>query len=284
MVEWKAKTVFHAYLDEIWDSCEGVVLIKEARSAINTNLDRQMLSHDGAARLLVTSALSQVVKIQEAHIVRAMFMSAHAGFEQYLRSLFEAAAVSITNAKLKGSELDGNGMNRLAVLESLRGWQINLAGDAFIRYFEPLAHINVDYSRVAKAISHCEDETNFFTLEGKVFGFRVGNIDQATVENLFKRFKCTLLWDDLTSDNSFQKLMEQTNKKDTDKELTRFMSEALKIRNRIAHTQGEITMTKDELLKHISFLRYVSQYLFEKLSTHVSKFVVRPGTVAKGNK
>jgi hypothetical protein len=273
MKEWKAKTVFHSYLDEISETCKGIFLAKEARTALYAHLNRDTLRYDGAAETLINSALGAVSKIEDGHVVRSLFMSAHAGFEQYLRSLFEAAALSISNAKLNKEKLNEDGMSRRAVLNELSGWQINLAGDAFGRYFEPLAHLTVDYAQVAKAIVQCGDAKEPFFIDGKVFGFRVGNIDQAAITRLFKRFGCTLLWDGLAVDAAVQKLLDKTNKVATEKEIVKIMAEALKTRNRIAHTQGEFGMGKEELFKQIKFLQYVSEFLFNALSAHVTKLI-----------
>ena len=273
MKEWKAKTVFHSYLDEILETCNGIFLAKEARAALYAHLNRETLRHDGAAEKMINSALGAVSKIQDGHVVRSLFMSAHAGFEQYLRSLFESAALSISNAKLNKSKLNSQGMNRAVVLDGLRGWQINLAGDAFSRYFEPLAHLTVDYSQVAHAIVKCGDATEPFYLDGNVFGFRVGNIDQSTINKLFSRFGCTLLWDGLAANLMVQKILDKTTKVETEKEIGRVMADALKIRNRIAHTQGEFGMGKEELIKQVKFLQYVSEFLFDALSAHVTKLL-----------
>lgn len=273
MKEWTAKLVFDSYLNEVLETCNGIFLAKEARGTLQKYLDWETLPHDVVAQTLINSALSAVPKIRDAHVVRSLYMSAHAGFEQYLRSLFEAAALSISNAKLSRSKLSALDMNRASILDRLSGWQISLAGDAFGRYFEPLAHLSVDYSQVAGAIVQCGDQKAPFLIEGKVFGFRVGNVDRNTIDKLFTRFGCELPWNIFATNGDVQKLLETKAKADTDKEITKILEAALKTRNRIAHTQGEFDITKEELRKHIKFLEYLSGFLSNALSEHVTKLL-----------
>lgn len=273
MKEWNAKTVFHSYLAEISETCNGIFLAKEARSTLYTYLNRETLKYDAAAEALVNTTLSSLSKIQDGHVVRSLFMSAHAGFEQYLRSLFEGAAQSISNAKLNRSTLSNDGMDRLKIIEALSGWQICLAGDAFNRYFEPLAHLSIDYPQVGKAIMQSGDGKDCFLFEGKVFGFRVGSIDQPAIEKLFSRFGHVLRWDDLASNPTSQKIFGSKSKNETAREITKYMADTLKTRNRIAHSQGEVGMGKDELIKQINFLNILSEYLFNSLSNHVNELL-----------
>ncbi|UOD30561.1 hypothetical protein INH39_02075 [Massilia violaceinigra] len=273
MKEWTAKIVFDSYLNEVFETCNGIFLAKEARGTLLKYLSRETLAHDVVAQGLINTALSAVPKIRDGHVVRSLYMSAHAGFEQYLRSLFEAAALSISNAKLHRSKLSVEDMDRVAILDALRGWQISLAGDAFGRYFEPLAHLSVDYSQVADAIVQCGDEKAAFVIDGKVFGFRVGNVDRKTIDKLFTRFRCELQWSKLANNPEVQKLLDTKSKAETDKEITNTLLDALKNRNRIAHTQGEFDISKEELLKHIKFLEYFSEFLFNALSEHVTKLL-----------
>jgi hypothetical protein len=273
MKEWTAKLVFDSYLNEVLETCNGIFLAKEARGTLLKYLDRKTLPYDAAAEKLVNSALAAIPQIRDGHVVRSLYMSAHAGFEQYLRSLFEAAALSISNAKLSRSKFVAADANRAAILHQLSGWQINLAGDAFGRYFEPLAHLTIDYSQVAGAIVQCGDEKSPFLIDGKVFGFRVGNVERNTIDKLFKRFGCELPWSAFATNGQVQKLLETKAKADTDKEITKILEAALKTRNRIAHTQGEFDISKEELQKHIKFLEFLSGFLFDSLSGHITNLV-----------
>jgi hypothetical protein len=270
MNTWTAKLVFDSYLNELLETCNGIFLAKEARGTILKYLDRPTLEHDDAAKKIINTALSSIPKIHDGHVVRALYMSAHAGFEQYLRSLFEDAANSISNSKLQRDKLTKGGMDRATILETLSGWQINLAGDAFGRYFEPLAHISADYYQVAQAISQCGDKKSPFSLNGKVFGFRVGNVDQKIIERLFTRFGCVLLWDTMANIPALRTLLDTKSTVDTNKEITKMLVDSLKTRNRIAHTQGEFDIKKDSLIKQIDFLTILSKFLFDSLSTHVT--------------
>jgi hypothetical protein len=270
MKTWTAKIVFDSYLNELLETCNGIFLAKEARGTILRYLDRSTLEYDNDAKILIDTALSTVAKIHDGHVVRALYMSAHAGFEQYLRSLFEDAANSISNSKLQREKLSKVGMDRPSILDTLSGWQINLAGDAFGRYFEPLAHISADYHKVAEAIAQCGDKKAPFQLNGKVFGFRVGNVDQKIIDRLFTRFGCELLWDTLANDPQIQVILDTKTKNETSKKITSVLIDSLKTRNRIAHTQGEFDIKKDALKRQIDFLSVLSKFLFESLSNHVT--------------
>lgn len=265
MASWPAEQVFHAYLDEVKETGQGVFLAKEARKLLFTYLDRGTLAQDITSEKAIVHALSALSKVNEAHIVRSLFMSAHAGFEQFLRELFDSAAEAITHAKVVTSN-----PSHVKTITSLTSWQIQLAGEGFRKYFEPLAHMQVDYTAIAAAISAGADKDKPVILNGKVFGYKVGNIDQSTIDSLFKRFNCVIAWSKFSDFAEVQILFEKKKNKETQNAVADFFEETLKVRNRIAHTQGELNMSREDLSKQIAFLKHLSTFLQATLLDHLT--------------
>lgn len=267
MQGWKAADVFHAYLDELLETAQGVSVSRDARTSIATYLDRATLNTNRQAEALVNRALQAIPKIHVSTVNRALFICAHAGFEQYLRDLLEMAANSISNCKFVRTKAEAP---RKEVLRKLHGHQIQLAGEGFRRYFEPLSHIRLDYAKVASAVAQSSDEDAPFILNGTVLGLRVGNIDRKALDSIFGRFDCKIPWLKFAATANVQGILKETTIKATDKAVNEFLSQALEKRNRIAHTQGSIEMPEEEFYRQIQFLREVSSFLNKTMSDHIS--------------
>ena len=63
MQSWNATTVFHLYLDELFETSQGIFLAKEARQAIATHLNRESLNLDKDAERAVNTAMKSVANI-----------------------------------------------------------------------------------------------------------------------------------------------------------------------------------------------------------------------------
>lgn len=270
MQAWKAKDVFHAYLDELLETSKGVALSKEARSSIYAHLNWASLKQDSVANDSVTNALSSISKIQTSVVYRSLFICAHAGHEQFIRDLLVAAATAISENNLVPNKLDANGKK---VLDKLYGHQIQLAGDGFRRYFDPLAHLRINYTDVANAIVQSSQHDKPFLLEGTVLGFRVGNINREVIDQAFERFSCKVLWEQFADRPSLQHILKTSGKRATDKRVSDYFNEMLETRNRIAHTQGSFEMTKEELFQQIEFLKEVSSFLHQSLFENVTSLL-----------
>lgn len=270
MQAWKAKDVFHAYLDELFETSEGVTLSKEVRSSIYAHLNWESLKQDSVANESVTKALSSISKIQISVVYRSLFICAHAGHEQFIRDLLVAAATTISESNLVPNSLDADGKK---ILDRLYGHQIQLAGDGFRRYFEPLAHLRINYANVANAVVQSSQHDKPFLLEGAVLGFRVGNINREVIDQTFERFSCKVLWEKFADRPSLQRILKTSGKRETDKRVTEYLNEMLETRNRIAHTQGSFEMTKAELLQQIDFLKEISSFLHQSLFENVTSLL-----------
>lgn len=270
MQGWKAKDVFHAYLDELCETSQGIFLAREARASIAQYLDRETLKTNQHAETVVNNAVNAISKIHTSVVTKALFVCAHAGFEQYIRDLLEIAASTVSSSNLVRNKVASPVKD---VLEKLHGHQIQLAGEGFRRYFEPLDHLQIDYAKVARAVAQSSDDDKPFIVEGTVLGFRVGNINRVAIEAIFSRFNCKIPWDSFAATAKLADILKTSRKKDTDKAITEFLSLALERRNRIAHTQGSLEMSEAELDQHIRFLRAISQFLHETLSAHVSTLI-----------
>lgn len=267
MLGWKAKDAFHAYLAELSDTGQGIFLSQEARASIHQHLNWNTLGGDPFANQTINSALKAISKIQTAHVTRSLFICAHAGFEQFIRELQMAAATTISVNKIKRESLSEKDK---VTIEKLVGHQIQLAGDSFRRYFEPLAHLQINYATVASAVVQSSQASHPILLDGTVFGFRVGNIDRDELDSIFKRFSCSIPWDKFAENSELKKIFKTTRKSDTDKAITEFLNKALEMRNKIAHTQGSVHIPKEELELQIRFLIEISTFLHQTLTDSIN--------------
>lgn len=263
MKSWKANAVFQAYLAELLDTAGGIGLVRDARSSIYAHLNHESLSSDADSRKLINDALGNIPKIQISLVASALFICAHAGFEQYVRDLIKAAANTISESNLVPNRLESSAQK---ILTGLYGHQVQLAGEAFRRYFEPLDHLRVDYATIANAVVQSSQEDKPFLLDGTVLGFRVGNISRPGIDSIFRLFNCTIAWNRFAGNTALQKTLKTSGIRETDKAVTEFLDRAIEKRNRIAHTQGSLDVSKEELVQQVEFLRELSSFLQQTLS------------------
>lgn len=267
MQAWKANVTFHAYLDELVETSQGITLSKTARQLIAKYIDRALLAKDHEEQRIVNTALQAIPRINSAAVYKALFVRAYAGFEQYLRDLVQSAANTISDSRLVQSKLDPP---KMKIVERLYGHQIQLAGEGFRKYFEPLDHIRINYAEVAKAIVQSSDKNEPFLLDGMIVGLRINNINRDVINKIFERFDCQIQWNNFSSKATLQTLLKTKGVRETDKATAKLLNDALARRNRLAHTSGSEELLENELSQHISFLRELSTFLFDTMSECVS--------------
>ena len=270
MLDWKAKDIFHAYLAELHETGKAISLSQEARTSILKYLNWTSLKLDNDANRLVLDALKAIPNIKTPVVARAIFVCVHAGFEQFIRDLLEAAATTISESKLLRNTM---GSANKEILEKLYGHQIKLAGEGFRRYFDPLAHLRIDYAKVANAVVQSSQSDKPFLLDGTVFGIRVGNINREAIDSSFERFGCKISWSGFAENPVLQGILKTSGKRNTEKAVTIFLNEILVKRNQIAHTQGSLVLSMEQLEQQIKFLIELSTFLHQTLSISISNLL-----------
>ncbi|WP_186056165.1 HEPN domain-containing protein [Burkholderia gladioli] len=254
-----AQESFLAYLSEIEVEAQNAARLGDFRAAVMPWIDWGNIDPESKR----TVVAFQKADLNASRTFQSLFVTAQAGFEQFIREIINEAAYSITSKKVSYDNL-------LKRFGTLADHHVVASGKALSTFFEPKEHYKFIFTDIANNVCTSFSGSQGVTINGPVMSYRVGNIDSAAIDSILGRFNYLVKWDEFAKNQSLRDIFQTKGQRDTETAIKHHIDESLALRNRLAHSQGAASdATKERLGRLINFYKEFAPLLNESFRSFV---------------
>jgi len=256
------ETNLDAYLQELAECLEFVRASTRLRPRLGEHVNWP--GTGAAEKQLINSFLNRKT-VREQLIYRALYVSTHAAFEQFVRDLVVTAADYIC-ANIDSYE------NLWAELQSEH---IYRTGQAMATVYQPLEHYDFDYEKLSRNIGTSVGGGGKFTLNSDALALVWGTFTPDNLDKVVNRVTVALNWDSLAKHGELAACFGDGRTRDLAKAVRASLELMVKNRNRIAHSTGIAAEVEEpQLREQIRFVRAFCHALATLMKSELTKKVV----------
>lgn len=253
---------FIAFLDEVDKVQKCVSTLSSLRSAILPWM--YLDSIDETTKKIIKAFSDASASSPFDRVYQGLFISVHAGFEQFIRDLI-SDGINIINEQNKSSSAIGDKFGALI------SHHIVLSGRALSSYFEPREYYKFVYPEIIQTLTTNFNNSHPSKMSGSVFAQLVGNMNFKKIEDIFDKFNFKFNPTEFARVPQMSIVLKTSGVKETEKAIIDFINLMLTLRNRLAHSQGASSdITRDTLEKQIAFLRLLTPALSTNFITFLT--------------
>lgn len=245
---------FNAILDELDTSVTFLRAAVRLRPRLNDWLRWETMEAD--AREMATGYISQK-SFEPSAFYRGAIIVLSGALEQLVRRLVQEYIT-----RLNESTKDYDSLS-----EVIKRQNTLRTGHALTTVIEPVDHLELDYSLLAKNIGTCIPGVTEFVLNASAFALFLPTINPRHLEEVLARIGVKFDWDDFGNDDALRQHFGETTTRPTSKWTEDNLERFIKTRNRLAHTgSGGIVIEDADIDGYVKFFRAFSARLVHILN------------------
>jgi hypothetical protein len=225
------------FLQELNDCIDFVTVSSTLRPRLR---DYIAWNRENLPRNLITSFLGQN-SVRTQVIYRALYVSAHAAFEQFSRDVVAEAADQISAIIDSYDNL----------WDDIKTEHVYRTGQALVTIRKPLEHFPFDFHQLSTNIGGCVPGAGKFKLNSSALALVHGPLTPENLEKLITRLSIPFNWDSLASHPPLKACFQFTDARDSANAIKAFLEKMVKNRNRIAHSTGTAAEIDEQEVREV---------------------------------
>jgi hypothetical protein len=253
----QAMITFSAHIDELRQNLYFINHAIKLRPMLASIVDR---SNGRTPGTIAVDTFCKLHYTQNRVVVNGLYVTLIASFEELLRNLLRIAIQERVKQVDKYSDLGEKLMKR----------HIEYTGKILANIHKPPAHLSLDYYEICRKIGTCFPDAVTFEINETAFSIINAITDLQNFFECIEVIGFTISWDDIGRDERLQQFFTLTGTRETQKEIHIYLDNAIRHRNRIAHTgQSVADITDDEIHECISFFELLSECIVVHLNSKI---------------